>query len=342
MNECSPVASINGNSLPDELIERIIYDAWYTLSPPPENRGALFMIGGRYRWHFYTALAVTSRNFRHIALELPFRIAVFRNSDDAQFYKFLLNGRISTARKEQIDVDTIMGSLFNNVTVLLDWKGEAEDFLSPASHPTGPFTKVMGQSIIPDAKELIVERWGLGPAVEDWIFSLKSLIHVQLNISDITQLCIPHLCRPSNLDETPGRLVFGKWLANQARRLHAVEISGSLPKFTVRALDVIIKAQQITLLTKQSLKVPGMELQNAVQVLFLDTPPGVDGLSDISGWDIPIAVRAGLSCPIRRKSERLNIIVRGSGNVDQVAWHEAEAACAAHDVKLTLEVVYHQ
>lgn len=341
MNEHTSFTSPNDNGLPHELVERILFEAWYGLSPPPETRGALFMIGRRYRWHFYTALLVTSRNFRRITLELPFRIAVFRNSDDAQLYKFLLNGRISTARKEGANVDAIMGSLFSNATVLLDWKGEAKDFLSPASHPTGPFAKVMGQSLIPNAKVVIIERWGLGLAVEDWIFSLNSLINVQLNISDVTQLYIPNFTCPSNLDETPGRLVFGRWLANQARRLHSIEINGLLPKFTVHALDVIIKAQQITLLTKQSLKVPGMSLQNAVQVLVLDTPPGVDGLSDISGWEIPVAIRAGLSCPIRRKSERLNIVVRGSVNIDAVAWHEAEMACVIHDVKLTLQVVYH-
>jgi hypothetical protein len=339
---------VNNSELPVELLERILYDAWYTLTPPFSTKSRnplLTMAASRYRWRFYRAITIVSRDFRRISLEIPFRVAVFRTNGDAQLYQFLIPRRFGAAGKERhdLDIDAFHHSLFKNTTVLLSWTGDAEDFLSPGNLPNGPYLVLHDskRTIVPDARAVVIERDSIGPVVEDWIFSLQSLAHLHVDLFNVVRPSGLNGTRPSNTnwDGVPRHAKVWNVDSSCVRRLQTVEVSGILPSFHIRASDVILKAQQLILLTPQSLEIPGLLLVNNVHILILNTPPGVDGVSDPSTWQIPAALRAGLCCPIRRKAEKLRIVIRGYVNVNKMAWEEAKQACTARDIELVLDVV---
>lgn len=339
---------VHNSELPVEILERILYDAWYTLTPPFSTKSRnplLTMAASRYRWRFYRAITIVSRDFRRISLEVSFRVAVFRTNGDAQLYQFLLPRRFGAARKERhdLDVDAFHHSLFEKTTVLLSWTGDAEDFLSPANLPNGPYSVLHDskRTMIPDAKAVIIERDSIGPVVEDWIFSLQSLAHLRIDLFNVVRPSGLNGMRPSNTnwDGIPRHAKVWNVDSSSVQRLKVVEVSGILPSFHIRASDVILKAQQLTLLTPQSLKIPGLLLVNSVHILVLNTPPGVEGISDPSAWQIPDALRAGLCCPIRRKAEKLRIVIRGCANVAKLAWEEAKQVCATRDIDLVLDAV---
>jgi hypothetical protein len=182
-----------GACLPDEVLERILLEAWRTILPTTEStstkRNDVFSDRSRYRAVFYASAARTSHAFRRIIVDIPFHLAVFRTTSDAFFYQLIIQRILSAARKRGENLDTVHRGLFARAQVLLAWTGSRESFAVTKNVPTGPYTILSGteRSLIPDASTVVIERWGVVPDLEEWICALPSLKVVRILTSDIPQ-----------------------------------------------------------------------------------------------------------------------------------------------------------
>jgi hypothetical protein len=332
----------HGPRLPDELVERILLEAWRSASPPVTSRPTdHFNMGvSRYRWFLYASLARTSRLFRRILLDLPFLHAVFRTPGDAQLYQYIIPRTLSelksgiTVRKAEKE----HGELFSRTHVLMDWVGDKSSFRDPFSLPPGPYTTLSGadRPIVPNAITVVSWRWGSGPELQDWLCTLPSLKTIRILRSDIP----PVQHRPDHQREI-GMPVYKvqRWgLGNRSLRAMA-ELDGPAEHFDV--LHRMGSTGPLTMLTKQSLRSAARFFPGMVTLLVLDTPPGPDGVSDITEWNIPGGLGAGvLVSGIRRRSEQPTIVVKGAKDVEPSSWQLAGDACEAKGVTLKLEIAY--
>jgi hypothetical protein len=302
-----------GACLPDEVLERILLEAWRTILPTAEStstkRNDVFSDRSRYRAVFYASAARTSHAFRRIIVDIPFHLAVFRTTSDAFFYQLIIQRILSAARKRGENLDTVHRGLFARAQVLLAWTGSRESFAVTKNVPTGPYTILSGteRSLIPDASTVVIERWGVVPDLEEWICALPSLKVARILTSDIPQ------DRSLSANREIGLLPLTKLMRidSETRGLRAMaEVEGPARDFVL--LRNMFSVGPLMMLTKQSLRRVNGFLPAKLMVLVLDTPPGADGVSDVSEWEIPDGLSAGvLVSGIRRRSEQPTIVAAG-------------------------------
>jgi hypothetical protein len=328
----------HGPRLPEELVERILIDAWCTLSPPAIFRRAdHFNLGvTRYRWSFLVSLVHTAHLFRRLVLLLPFRFAIFRTSGDAQLYQFLIPRALAGVSPQ--DFDSAHRALFASAHVVMAWVGDKSSFANIGDLPPGPYTHLAGteKPLVADATTVVSRRWGFSSVVQDWVCSLPSLATIRVLSSDIPQVSQRvHFNR-----EIGAPAIKMLQLRTGDRSLRAMaELEGPAVNYLI--LFQLRSTGPLTMLTKQNLKRAGHSIPATITLLVLDTPPGVDGISDVSEWDIPGGLDMGvLLSGIRRKSEHPTIVVKSAKDVEPVSWQLAMEACERKGVVLRLEVVY--
>jgi hypothetical protein len=275
---------------------------------------------------------------------LPYRYAIFRTAGDAQLYRFILQRVLSEARKRAESLEMAHKALFTRTHVLLAWTGDKSDFEDLSNLPHGPYTTLQGTncSLVADASTVIIERWGLGLELKEWLGTLSSLTLIRCLESDI-----PHFSRRGYMQNREiGMPLLAKKKKYTSKALlpehdfkAMAELGGMANSFAL--LSGFRDTKRITLLTKQSLKTGANFLPATINLLVLDTPPGPDGVSDIKEWNIPGGLVAGvLTSGIRRKADQPRIIVKGSSMVDPISWGLASEACQKHGVLFELEGAY--
>jgi hypothetical protein len=157
-------------------------------------------------------------------------------------------------------------------------------------HP-GPHTILSGSNRpnIPNAITVVSPRWGFGPELHDWLCTLPSLKTVCIPRSDIP----PVIHHPDFQREIgmPVRKLKPGSLAKRSLRAMA-ELDGPADYFDV--LHRMASTGPLTMLTKQRLRSAARFFPGTVTLLVLDTPPGPEGVSDITEWNIPDGLGLGV------------------------------------------------
>jgi hypothetical protein len=342
--------------LPSELLERILEETWNALAPelPDSRRINPFDTSmSRYRWGLYAALTATSRQFRTLALELPYRFVVFRTAGDVQLYKLLVTRQRAIAQRTGADVDTAHRTLFARAHVRLAYALALDD-LRELDGPDTVLPRTLGSPLVPAAASVALERWLLTPALLDWLFGLGALVHLRIGSGVIVPTyaarapdrhhglfrndAIPGGGRPGTKEMMFRRIqpLETPLSVGVAEALGPPDTWAPILSFGMRRAG--LQLERLVLFTPHRLD--WATLPPMLATLVLDTPPGEDGMSAIAPWGVPAALANGIFAAQRRRATSVRLVVRGAENVEPIAWESALIACKAHGISLELEKIY--
>jgi hypothetical protein len=339
--------------LPSELLERILEETWNVLAPevPDARRINPFDTSmSRYRWGIYAALTATSRQFRTLALELPYRFVVLRTAGDVQLYKLLVTRQRAIAQRTGADVDTAHRTLFARAHVRLAYALALDD-LRELDGPDTVLPRTLGSPLVPAAASVALDRWLLTPALLDWLFGLGALAHLRIGSGVIVPTYAARAPdRHHGLfrnDAIPG----GGPKEMMFRRIQPLETP-----LSVGVAEALGPSDTWAPIISFGMRRTGLQLERLVlfaphrldraslppmlATLVLDTPPGEDGASALAPWGVPAALANGIFAAQCRRGTSVRLVVRGAGKLEPLAWESALTACKAHGISLELEKIY--
>jgi hypothetical protein len=346
-----PASSEGG--LPSEILEHVFEEVWNTLEPRPQDGRRINPFDtsmSRYRWGFYVALTATSRQFRALALELPYRFVVLRTAGDVQLYKLLVTRQLAIAQRAGADVDAAHRALFARAHVRLAYALALDD-LRELDGPDTVLPRTLGSPLVPAAASVALDRWLVTPALRDWLFGLGALAHLRIGRGVTVPTYASGAPDRSRAlfrnDAIPG----GGTKEMMFRRIQPLETPLSVgvveahgPPDTWAPILAFGMRRAGLQLKRLVLFAPGRldraSLPPMLATLVLDTPPGEDGTSALAPWGVPAALANGILAAQRRRSTSVRLIVRCAKNVEPLAWESALIACKAHDISLELEKIY--
>jgi hypothetical protein len=329
--------------LPSELLGPILEEAWNALAPElPDSRriNPFDASANRYRRVFYAALTATSRQFRALALELPYRFVVLRTAGDVQLYRVLVTRQCAAVQRAGADVNAAHRALFARAHVRLAYVLTL-DGLRELEGPDAVLPRTLGSPLIPAATSVALDCWLATPALLDWLFGLGALTY--LRIGNTPTAPTRGLYRTNAF--RGGRTRMMPIITNQRQTslsVGVVEVHGPpetwAPVLAFGSPRPGLRLERLVFLTPQPLG--SAVLPSTLATVVLDAPPGADGASALAPWGIPAALATGLFEVQRRRGTSVRLVVRGAEYVEPLAWEAALHACKAHGVRLELEKVY--
>jgi hypothetical protein len=339
--------------VPSELLERILEETWNALAPelPDSRRINPFDTSmSRYRWGLYAALTATSRQFRTLALELPYRFVVLRTAGDVQLYKLLVTRQRAIAQRAGADVNAAHRALFARAHVRLAYALALDD-LRELDGPDTVLPRTLGSPLVPAAASVALDRWLVTPALLDWLFGLGALAHLRIGSAvTVSNYAAGAQDRPHGVftnDANPG----GRSKEVMFRRIQPLE-----RPLSVGVAEALGPPDTWAPILSFGMRRTGLQLERLVlfaphrldratlppmlATLVLDTPPGEDGTSSLAPWGVPAALANGIFAAQRRRGTSMRLVVRCAENVEPLAWESALIACKAHGISLELEKIY--